>query len=185
MDVTYHTYPNAIQGRIRQAATIALIVVMLLAALALVLLAALIGAPLFVIMALLLALLTTPLLMRLAHTSVAAISPEGLRVTTLYGERLIVWEDVRRIRRYPLLPSPEQETGRRLLVGRARYSAAKGIMLTVPSLPLPFRIAGLLAGEGGAPVVVFSNRTHSDYDALVRRVCAFARDAVIVDQHSF
>lgn len=185
MDSTRHIYPNALQGRIRQVGTIALIVVMLLTALALVLLAVLIGAPLFVIMALLILLLTAPLIMLLVNTHTVTISPEGLRLTAFYGDRLIAWDTVQRIRCYPLLPTPEQESGRRLLVGRSRYTAAKGIMLVVPGLPLAYRIAGLLAGEGGAPVVVFSNRTHSEYDLLVRRVCHFAGHAEIVDQDSF
>lgn len=182
MDMTTHLHPNPIQGRIRLMGSIALIIVMVLASLGLLLLAFTLGAPLFAIMALLVLLLIAPVVMLLVNTPPLIISPEGLRLQTLRGERLIPWQAVVRVRRYPLLPTPEQESGRRLLVGRNRYVPAQGIMLTIPQLPFAYRIAGLLAGENGAPVVVFSNRTHTDYDVLVERIRHFAHAATIHDQ---
>jgi hypothetical protein len=182
MDVTEHHYPNAIEGRIRQIGAIALIIIMLLAALALVILAGVIGAPLFAIMALLILLLIAPVLLLLVNTPPVQIAPDGLRLLTLTGEKFIAWEAVVSVRRYPLLPAPEQESMRRLLVGRQKYVPAKGIMLLIPELPLLYRIAGVLAGAQGVPIVTFTNRTHTDYDVLVQRVHRFARNAAIHDQ---
>ena len=54
--------------------------------------------------------------------------------------------------------------------GGRRYRAAEGKMLVIPSLPLPYRFTGLFAGEGFTGVIGLTNRTHTDYEALIKQV---------------
>ena len=77
---------------------------------------------------------------------------------------------MRAIKDYPLLPPKDVEAARRALVGRQRYRAAEGKMLIIPSLPLPYRFTGLFAGEGFIGVIALTNRTHTDYDTLIKQV---------------
>ena len=43
-------------------------------------------------------------------------------------------------------------------------------MLIIPSLPLQYRFTGLFAGEGFTGVIALTNRSHTDYDALIKQV---------------
>ena len=70
----------------------------------------------------------------------------------------------------PLLPPKEVEAERRLAVGRRKYRPAEGKMLINPALPLPYRFTGIFAGAGFTGVVALTNRTHTDYDALIKQV---------------
>jgi hypothetical protein len=74
---------------------------------------------------------------------------------------------------YPLLPSADAETTRRLTVGRIKYRPAAGIMLVIPGLPPQYRIAGFFAGERAAPIIALTNRAHADYERLVEAVLTF------------
>lgn len=168
---TVYTHPSPNLRKIEQAILVVLLILMGASAIALVVLAFVLGAPLFAIMALMLILLCAPVLMRIINTPPVRVRDDGLVLELVIGgERFIAWEAIHEWRDYPLLPTAEQESGRRLLVGRAKYTAPKGIMLVIPSLPLPYRIGGYLTRTGGLPIVTFTNRTHTDYDLLVATI---------------
>jgi len=93
-----------------------------------------------------------------------------LRPIVLWRETFITWDAIEAVKPYPLLPSPETEVVRKALVGRRKYAPAQGIMLISHALPLPYRVVGFFAGQGSKGVVAFTNRTHADYDALVKFV---------------
>ena len=77
---------------------------------------------------------------------------------------------MRAIKDYPLLPPKDAEVTRRAMVGKKRYRAAEGKMLIIPSLPLQYRFTGLFAGEGFTGVIALTNRSHTNYDALIKQV---------------
>ena len=93
-------------------------------------------------------------------------------------ERKIAWDDIQGVSDYPLLPQANQEILKQYMIGRKKYRAAEGIMLIVPSLPFAYKVASFLAGEKGAPIVAFTNRTHQDYDTLSKRILHHAAHAV-------
>jgi len=176
---TKHPHPRNWFYRIQQVTLLVSLLVMVIASVALVVIALILPAPLFIVMAVLLLLLALPLLLMQTTTPPVTITEEGCYLHPFIGaERLIRWEDVLEIRAYPLLPAPHQESGRKLLVGREKYQAAEGIMLIVRGLPPQYRIAGFLAGAQSAPVVAFTNRTHTAYPQLVQRIRQFAPHAV-------
>jgi hypothetical protein len=53
------------------------------------------------------------------------------------------------------------------------------MMLVLPDLPLPYRVTGVLAGEGFIPVIAITNRTHTAYDDLIAEITR--RVHIIVD----
>jgi hypothetical protein len=164
---SFYAHPNPFQYQLEQWGALLLALLIIFAAVGLVVLAFLIPAPLFGIMALLLIALLAPVLMLLLLTPPVQIEADGLRIKPRFGgERFIAWGDIERLENYPLLPSANQEVLRQAFVGRKQYRAAEGIMLIVPSLPAPYRIAGFFAGQKGVPILAFTNRSHSDYYAL-------------------
>jgi hypothetical protein len=175
---THHRHPNPAQYKFQQIAQAALLLVMVLTAIALGIIALLIGAPLFIIMGVLVLLLAAPVLMALVTTPAVTVNEGGITLhPVIGGERTITWERVEAVRSYPLLPAPEQEVVQRWLIGRKKYRAAEGLMLIVPDLPLQYRIAGFLAGAHSQPLIAVTNRTHSEYGQLaaaIRRHAAHA-----------
>lgn len=116
-------------------------------------------------------LIALPLLFLSAATPPVTVSEQGLTLRPiLWKPHFIAWDDIQAVKPYPILPSPDAEVFRRALVGRKKYRPAEGIMLIVPKLPFPYRAVGFFAGEGGQPVVAFTNRTHTHYDALARHI---------------
>lgn len=165
-----HTHPNPLTDRLAQVGGTLLIVVMLFAALGQFALVSA-GLPLFLISGVVTLLLIAPVFMLTTATPAVTLSPEGITIQPrVWRERFVRWEDVRDIRDYPLLPPKEIEAERRLAVGRRRYRPAEGKMLLIPSLPLQYRFTGLFAGAGFTGVVALTNRTHTDYDALIQQV---------------
>jgi hypothetical protein len=163
----FYAHPKPLQYQLEQWGALLLLGLMLLAFLGLLWLAFAIPAPLFVVMALLLIVLAAPVMMLLVVSTSVKIEDAGLRIFPRFGrEAFIAWEDVQRVAAYPLLPGANQEVLRQALVGRKNYREAEGIMLIIPKLPAPYRIAGFFAGQNGAPILAFSNRSHSDYYAL-------------------
>lgn len=170
-----YTYPpkSPQSYRLRMFALSALLFVMLLAVPLQVLLAVLTGGLLFVLTAFMLLLLCVPVSVGIFATPPLEVSDEGVRVRPFLGRaRLIAWSQVDALKPYPLLPRPDQETERRALVGRARYQPAEGYMLVLREADWQYRLTGYLCGEGLRGVVAFTNRSHADYDALLKRIKA-------------
>lgn len=129
------------------------------------------GAPLFYVTAVLTLLLLLPLLMQSAAAPAVTISEEGITLQPiLWKAQFVPWSAVHAIKPYPLLPPPDGETIRKVMVGRKSYRPAQGIMLVIPGLPLPYRATGFFTGEGFTSVVAFTNRTHQQYDQLVYNI---------------
>jgi hypothetical protein len=104
-------------------------------------------------------------------TPAVTVSADGITIQPrVWRERFVRWDEVRAVKPYPLLPPKDVEAERRAFVGKKRYRPAEGIMLVIPSLPLTYRFTGLFAGEGFTGVIALTNRTHRDYEALVRQV---------------
>lgn len=168
---TEHTHPNLSLYKLQQAILSTLIVLALFGAVMFIIIALLLPAHLFIVMGILVLLLAIPLCMGLLNTPPVVISDEGLTIASFLGrEQLIAWDDIQKVSDYPLLPQANQEILKQYLVGRKNYRPAEGIMLIIPQLPILYRFAGFLAGEGGSPIIAFTNRTHSDYDTLKRRI---------------
>ena len=128
-------------------------------------------AVLFYFSALITLALTAPLILYLTATPTVSIYETGLTVYPFVGKsHAIDWEDIHAVKEYPLLPRQNHEVNKRLLVGRKRYKQAEGIMLIVPRLPMVYRVGGLFVGEHGGKIIALTNRTHTDYDHLVKQV---------------
>lgn len=176
---TSHTHPNVSLYKMQQIGLTILLITAVFAAFMLIVMAIMLSAPLFVIMSIILLMLSSPLLMALVNTPPVTVSDEGILLERFIGgKHLIVWDDIERIEPYPLLPQANQEILKQYLIGRNKYRAAEGIMLIVPSLSLPYRIAGLLAETGKMPIIALTNRTHSDYETLKHRIMNNAHHAV-------
>lgn len=173
-----HVHPNPTTDRLAQYGGLGLIVVMIAAGLGQIGLAlAQSGLPLFLLSGLVTLSLTAPVMLLTCATPAVSIAPEGITIQPrVWRERFVGWSEVRAVKDYPLLPPRDTEAGRRALVGRGRYRPAEGIMLVIPSLPLPYRITGLFAGEGFTGVIGLTNRTHTDYDALARQVMKYTEN---------
>jgi hypothetical protein len=99
------------------------------------------------------------------------VSNEGLTLhPVVWKDRFVRWDEIASIAVYPLLPAADTEVTRRYAVGKRRYRPAQGIMLVIPSLPPPYRIAGFFAGTGAKPIIALTNRAHVDYDHLLEIV---------------
>lgn len=157
-------------NRLVQSGAAALLALLILAALAQIVLG--IGrGPGFLAFSGMLTLAFVPFILLLLATPPVTVSREGITIGHPWkAEQLIPWEMVRALKDYPLLPAQEMEAGRRALVGRRKYRPAEGKMLVIPALPLPYRFAGLFAGEGFTGVIALTNRTHTDYERLVEQV---------------
>lgn len=127
---------------------------------------------------LLLTILTMVLLLAPAlwlTTATPAVELTGDGLTThprIWRAHSIDWDEIRAVKPYPLLPEAQGERMRKAFVGRRKYVPAKGVMLVVPSLPWIYRFTGFFAGEGLTPVIALTNRTHTDYDRLIKSVRA-------------
>lgn len=122
------------------------------------------GAGLFAVTALLSLVLILPLLLYLRATPPATLDDAGITLTPRVGKAVhIPWKSVRAVKPYPLLPPADTETMRRAAVGRKKYVAAEGIMLTSDVLPWTYRAVGWFAGEGFRGAFAITNRTHTDY----------------------
>lgn len=134
-----------------------------------------VGAPLFFITALITLALSPVVLMATAVSPAVTLVADGLWLEPrFWRRRFIAWGDVHAVKVYSLLPA--DESNRRLFVGRKNYRAPQGIMLVVPGLPPQYRIAGFFAGEGGRGIVALTNRTHTEYDKLKKKIIHYAGD---------
>lgn len=173
-----HAHPNPPLDRITQYGAIILSVVMLLAVPLQVVLT-LLGAPggLFVITALITLALIPPVLMLTAVSPAVTLEQDGLWLEPrIWRRRFVAWDDIDAVKVYPLLPDANAEANRRAFVGRKNYQAAEGIMLVIPALPPQYRIAAFFAGEGGKGIVALTNRTHTEYAKLKKKIVYYAGD---------
>jgi len=174
-----HDHPHPQRERLVQYGALTVTGLMLLA-IVLQLVLALLGAPggLFVITALLTLLLALFILRLTVATPAVTVSEDGLEIRPLiWRSHFVAWEAVRAIKDYTLLPDEGAETGRRAIVGRRKYRPAEGKMLVIPALPRHYCITGVLAGEGFVPVIAVTNRTHTEYDKLVKKMLIYYEDA--------
>ncbi len=164
-----YTHPSPTINRILQIGVLLLIILILLTVPVQLYLAWMLRAPAFVLTSLLTVAMTLPLLMPITATPALSTDDDGLTLhPVIWPEQRIAWGAITERRDYPLLPSPDQETGRRLLVGRNKYQPAVGQMLVIPSLPLPYRVVGFFVFKRWVGSIAVTNRSHSDYDALIR-----------------
>lgn len=173
MTETHHIHPRPALDRLTQYIALALLLAVIAAAPLLTVIGLAAGMPpLLPILTGLILLLFAPFIVMLTTATPAlSAAADGLRLRPrIWPGRLIPWEAIMAVKPYPLLPSADAEVGRRYLAGRARYQPARGIMLVIPSLPFYYRFTGFFAGQGWTPVIAITNRTHTDYDALVRRI---------------
>jgi hypothetical protein len=167
---TQHTHPKPTTDRLTQYGGAALVVVMIAGAVGQFALA-LVGLPLLLLGGIVTLVLIAPVMMLTTATPAVSVSADGLTLMPrVWPQRVVAWGEIREVRDYPLLPPENIEPGRKLMVGRRRYRPAEGIMLVIPSLPLYYRFTGLFTGAGFTGVIGLTNRTHTDYDALVRQV---------------
>lgn len=171
-----HIHPNPSQNRIIQYGAFAVCVLMLVSA-PLQILLTLAGAPggLFIISAVVTVLLVPPVLMLTAATPAVTLEQDGLWIEPLiWKRRFVAWGDVQAVKVYPLLPQADGEVQRRAFVGKQNYQAAQGIMLVITGLPLPYTITAFFAGEAGKTVIALTNRTHTDYPKLRKKIIHYA-----------
>lgn len=171
------SHPRPTLYRLQQIGRVLLLALMPPAAVGLVIIAAVLPAPLFVVMALLVLLLMTPALMQLHITPPVTLDDSGITIHPFIGaDQHIAWHEVAALKVYPLLPSRNQEVIYRLLSGRNNYTEAEGLMLVVPRLNWLYRIGGWFAGVKAQPVIAVTNRMHDDYDVLRERLVHRLRD---------
>ena len=126
------------------------------------------GGGMFVLTAILSLALILPLILMMSATPPVTLSREGITIQPGIGKpSIITWRDIKEVKPYPLLPPEDSETTRRLMVGRKKYRPAAGTMFICEGLPWRYRIVGAFAGEGFAPAVAVTNRTHLEYDQFV------------------
>lgn len=171
MSPQHHHSPSPLRYQVTQGAVAFGLAVTLLAIPLQIVLAVLTQGWLFLLTAFMLLLLGAPLMMFLRATPPVSVYPDGLEIRPLIGRtHKILWSDIEAVKRYPLLPMPDQEVERRTLQGRKRYTPAEGVMLIVPTLHWSYRFTGYFAGEGFRPVVAFTNRAHTHYDSLLKSI---------------
>jgi hypothetical protein len=163
--------PHLTSYRFRQRAAFLLLILIVLGAVGQLLLAVLLKGFLFLLTSITLLAFAPFVVMLLSATPPLTLSAEGITIRPLmWKARLVLWSDVLAFKPYPLLPRPDQEAERRLIQGKQKYRAAEGMMLVVRGLPLQYRMAGYFAGEGGKPIIAFTNRTHANYTQLVKHI---------------
>ncbi len=166
------THPRPQQNRLIHYGAIIVSLIMLIAAILQLLLAVIVTPGMIFFLTAIITLLLIPfVLMITTATHDLTLADDGLTIEpVIWKSRFVPWSQVAAVKPYTLLPQRDAETTRRALVGRNKYQAAEGIMLVIPGLPLPYRIIGFLAGEGGKPVIAVTNRTHTEYEAVVEHI---------------
>lgn len=172
MTQTHYTHPNPTAYKLTQwLILIAIIIILLTVPLQIMIAVIYPQAVLFYLMALITLTLTAPLILYVTATPTVSLDDTGLTVHPLIGKsRHLDWDDIQAVKEYPLLPRQNHEVNKRLVVGRKRYQQAEGIMLITAELPLIYRVGGFFAGERGRKIIALTNRTHTDYDQLVKQV---------------
>ncbi|MEO0562364.1 MAG: hypothetical protein AAF125_09625 [Chloroflexota bacterium] len=171
-----HTHPNPLQHNIIQYGSAATAALMLVCVPLLLVMAFIVQYGGFLVVgALVVFVLSLPVLMLTAVSPPVTVSADGIAVEPLlWNRRQIAWDDVAAVKAYPLLPTEDTEVNRRTFVGRRNYTPAQGVMLVLPGMPIQYRIAAFFAGEPGRAIIALTNRTHTDYPALIETVERYA-----------
>ncbi len=173
-----HNHPRPFLNRVTQYGAVALLVAMALGAIGL--LAVVLFDQRFIMLAfgsVLLLALMPPVVMLTTISPPLTVDSEGLTIRpVIWKERRVAWSEVSAFKDFPLLPQPDSEIGRKLVGGRKSYRAAAGKMLVIPTLPAIYRINGFFCGEGLTPVIAFTNRSHADYDRLLKKVSIYLEE---------
>lgn len=182
MEPRTHKHPKPTIDRLSQIVSL-VGAVLLLAAIPILAVLVLLGAPGGFLLALpLLVGLSLPLLMRTAVSPTITVTEEGLALKPLiWRERVVAWDAITSVQVFPLLPSVDEEVTRRVAVGRLNYRPAGGLMLVIPGLPPQYRIAGFFAGVASQPIIALTNRAHAEYDTLVEAVLSHTNPAKHAD----
>jgi hypothetical protein len=166
----YSAHPKPWLDRLTQYGAVVMLV-FILVSVPVQLVLALTGLSLFAWTAIFTLLLGPFVLLLTVATPAVSLSAEGLTIQPMiWKTRFVPWSAVKAVKPYPLLPPPDTEISRQHLSGRKNYRPAAGMMLVLPDLPLPYRVTGVLAGEGFIPVIAITNRTHTGYDRLVKQI---------------
>lgn len=173
-----HPHPNPRLNRINQYGMAALLIIMLVAVVAQFALVILDPRNILMLFSgIVTLLLTLPVLMQTTMTPALTVEPDGLTITPVVWKPLrVAWSEVQAVKHYPLLPDAGAEVGRKALVGSKNYRPAEGKMLVIPSLPVQYRVNGFFCGEGLTPVIAFTNRSHRDYDKLLKKVMIYCEE---------
>lgn len=179
MTNTHYTHPNPKIYRLTQwIIFLALIVILLTIPLQLLIATLYPQAMLFYVSAVMTLLLTAPLLLHLTVTPTVSVTEQGLTIYPFLGKsHRFDWGDIQAVKSYPLLPRQNHEVNKRLLIGRKRYQQAEGKMLLIPDLPIVYRVGGFFAGEHGRKIIALTNRTHTDYEQLIKQIMKHADKA--------
>lgn len=177
MTETTYTHPNATFYRFTQWILLAILFVLLLTVpLQIGIALAYPQAFLFFVSALITLVLSTPIILYLTVTPTVSIHSSGITIHPFIGRAIqLDWEQIREVKEYSLLPKESHEVNRRLLVGKKRYQSAEGKMLLIDDLPMIYRVAGFFAGEQGGKIIALSNRTHDNYEHLIKQVMKHTR----------
>lgn len=166
-----YTHPNPRLERTRHLLAVGLLGLIVFGIVGQFILAVLLHSGLFAVTGVVLILLIPLVLMLLSATPPLMLNAQGITIQPIiWKQRFIRWEDVVAYREYPLLPPAAQERERRLLVGKQKYKPAQGKMLVVRGLPFQYRAAGYFAGAHSQPIIAVTNRSHRDYEALVKHL---------------
>lgn len=167
-----HKHPAPQSNRMTQYILAAAMLLVILAVPAQIALGALIrDGSLFIVTGLITSLLLLPLLMATTATPPVVVGDDGLMVQpVLWKAQFVAWDAIQEVRPYPLLPPTDSETLRKGFVGRRNYQPADGKMLLIPTLPVYYRVTGFFAGAGWTPVIALTNRSHTNYDTLIKQV---------------
>jgi hypothetical protein len=162
-----HQHPNPTLDRLAQSLCLLILVALAVAEVGLIVFFAS-GHGAFLLMGMTLVLFAPYLLMQTTISPTVVVDDDGLTLRTLFwGEVRLAWDDARAFKAYPLLPPPDNEALRR-------------VMLVVPRLPWLYRFNGIFVGEGFIGVIAITNRTHTDYAALCQTLTARYGEAVVV-----
>lgn len=173
-----HHHPNPALNRVIQWGALVVFGIMIVSVFGQVYIALTVPlAGMMIVAAVFTALLALPVLMLTTMLPPVTVGPDGVTLhPVIWRDITFGWDAVTTVKPHPLLPPPDGEMGRRLLVGRRKYRPAAGVMLIVPSLPFYYRVNGVFCGEGLTPTVSFTNRSHADYDKLARKIDIYFHD---------
>lgn len=166
MTISSHPHPNPIRQRLLGVVVRFALVGVVFATLGLLILGFGFGLPLMVVMVPFLLGLSSPLLLLACLHPAIEVQAEGLSIQPLvFKPHQIAWGAIETMVEHSLIkPVPPK---RQKFI---RPQQGQMLLLERGSLPLQYRIIGLLAGHGFRPVIAISNRTHTDYETLRRTI---------------
>jgi hypothetical protein len=180
MKPSIHIHPKPLLNRLIQYGALVVVALLVISA-PLQIILTLAGAPggLVICSAFVSLALALPVLMLTAYAPAVTVDDAGVTLhPAIWKDRRVNWDDIAAVKVYPLLPSPDAEISRKLVIGKQKYRPADGILLIIPGLPAQYRIVGFFAGVRSQPAVALTNRAHADYDKLVEIVLSNTDPAI-------